>query len=159
MVRNFIGCISINATFFCSVSDLTGKGHSFEKPGKRLYPDHTRLCPAKQRYVNSKEAFKGRFSKHAIVLPMAFEMVCCEKGNETTQSPYRGSRCLGIMDCQETKMSMYFVVRDLASRKNGGCMIQQIVKLTASPLNVALTGPYCLVVLLVYFLTDVLSKP
>ncbi|XP_027042069.1 uncharacterized protein LOC113670171 [Pocillopora damicornis] len=123
--------------------DLAGKGHSFEEPAKRLYPDHTRLCPAKQRYVNSKDAFKGRFSKHAFILPIAFEMISCEKSNETSQSP-NGSRCLGIMDCQETKSSKYFIVRDLASRKNGGCMVQRIVKLNSVPVECSCYWPLLL---------------
>ncbi|CAH3126777.1 unnamed protein product, partial [Pocillopora meandrina] len=110
---------------------------------KRLYPDHTRLCPAKQRYVNSKDAFKGRFSKHAFILPIAFEMISCEKSNETSQSP-NGSRCLGIMDCQETKSSKYFVVRDLASRKKGGCMVQRIVKLNSVPVECSCYWPLLL---------------
>lgn len=130
-------------TFFYPVLDLAGKGYSFEEPAKRLYPDHTRLCPAKQRYVNSKDAFKGRFSKHAFILPIAFETISCEKSNETSQSP-NGSRCLGIMDCQETKSSKYFIVRDLASRKNGGCMVQRIVKLNSVPVECSCYWPLLL---------------
>ena len=120
--------------------DLRGDAYSIEEQPKRLFPDHVRLCAAKESRFNAKDAFKGRFSEDAIFLPRTFRTVSCEKSNTTSQSPH-GQHCLGTMDCRETKMSMYFIVYDPAKRKHTRCVVHQIVKLNSVPVDCGCLWP------------------
>ena len=70
-------------------------------------------------------------------------MVSCEKGNKTSKSSH-GPHCLGIMDCQETKASKYFIVYDPAIRKNGRCIAHRIAKLHGIPVECSCYWPLLL---------------
>ncbi|XP_078376734.1 uncharacterized protein LOC144660049 [Oculina patagonica] len=120
--------------------DLRGKSLPTEEQTKRLFPDHVRLCAAKESRFQSKDAFKGRFSENAIILPRTFRTVSCQKSNKTSQAS-RGQHCLGIMDCQETKTSRYFIVYDPAKRKSGRCIVHQIAKLNSVPVDCSCLWP------------------
>lgn len=121
--------------------DLHGKSHSFEERTKRFFPDHTRLCAAKESRLHAKYFFKGRFSDDVVILPRTFRTVSCQKSNKTSQASH-GQHCLGIMDCVETKTSKYFIVYDPRKRRNGQrCVRHQIAKIDSVPVECSCLWP------------------
>lgn len=120
--------------------DLHGKSYSIKEQTKRLFPDHVRLCAAKESRLSAKDAFRGRFSEGAIFIPRTFRMVSCQKSNKTSQAT-RGQHCLGIMDCLETKATKYFIVYDPEKRKNGRCFAHRIAKLNSVPVDCTCLWP------------------
>ena len=120
--------------------DLRGKSFPIKERTKRLFPDHVRLCAAKESRFQTKDAFKGRFSEDAIFAPRTFWTVTCQKSNRTSQAS-QGQHCLGVMDCQETTTSKYFIVYDPVKRKNGRCVAHQIAKLNSVPVECSCLWP------------------
>lgn len=107
---------------------------------RRLSPDHSRLCQAKEVRLKAKDFFRGRFSDIAIITPPTFRSVHCVN-NTTGSHSSHGQRCLGVMNCKETRITKNFVVYDLSKAQKPGCLHGAIATIHNVPVECSCQWP------------------